>query len=50
MKRFLPRLSALLLTLSIGSLYAQKNTTDNDYNLHKAYEVLREDNDCNKAI
>ena len=50
MKRFLTLLSTLLLTLSCESLYAQKSNTDNDYNLRKAYEVLREDNDFDKAL
>ena len=50
MKRFLTLLSTLLLTLSCESLYAQKSNTDTDYNLRKAYEVLREDNDFDKAL
>lgn len=43
-------MSALLLTLASGTLYAQKTTTESDYNLRKAYEVLRENNDFDKAL
>ncbi len=51
MKRFiLLILSALVLTLSCGQAYAQKNKTANDYNLQKAWDVLREDNDEAKAM
>lgn len=50
MKRFLTILSALMLTLASGTLYAQKTTTESDYNLRKAYEVLREDGDEAKAM
>ena len=51
MKRFiLLILSALVLTLSCGQAYAQKNKTSNDYNLQKAWDVLREDNDEAKAM
>lgn len=50
MKRFLTIMSALLLTLASGTLYAQKTTTESDYNLRKAYEVLRENNDFDKAL
>lgn len=35
--------SVLLLPLSGGFLHAQRNRTDNEYNLRKAYEVLQED-------
>ena len=50
MKRIITLLSAILLTFSGASLYAQKTNTDNDYNLRKAYEVLRENNDYDKAL
>ena len=50
MKRLLILLSTLLLTFSCESLYAQKSNTDNDYNLRKAYEVLRDSNDFDKAL
>lgn len=43
-------MSALLLTLASGTLYAQKTSTESDYNLRKAYEVLRENNDFDKAL
>ena len=43
-------MSALLLTLTSGCLYAQKNNSDSDYNLRKAYEVLNEENDVDKAL
>ena len=43
-------MSALLLTLASGTLYAQKTTTESDYNRRKAYEVLRENNDFDKAL
>ena len=48
MKRILTLLSALLLTILSVSAYAQK--TDNDYNLKKAYEVLNEEKDEAKAL
>ena len=50
MKRFLTILSAFLLTLASGTLYAQKNTTESDYNLRKAYEALNEEKDVDKAL
>lgn len=50
MKRVITILSALLLTIASGTLNAQKTTTENDYNLRKAYEVLRENNDYDKAL
>lgn len=49
-KLFTIILSALVLTLSCGQAYAQKNKTANDYNLQKAWDVLREDNDEAKAM
>lgn len=50
MKRFLTLLSAILLTVLGGEAFAQKNKSENDYNLRKAYEVLREENDPAKAL
>ena len=49
MKRVITLLSALLLTLMSGDMYAQKNKTD-DYNLKKAYEVLNDEKDEAKAL
>ena len=43
-------LSAILLTLPCGQAQAQKNKSANDYNLQKAWDVLREDNDEAKAM
>lgn len=43
-------MSALLLTLASGTLYAQKTTTESDYNLRKAYEALNEEKDVDKAL
>ena len=50
MKRILALISGLLLTFASINLYAQKTTTENDYNLKKAYEVLREENDEAKGL
>ena len=50
MKRTFAILSALMLTLLCGQAYAQKNKTDNDYNLRKAYEVLNEEKDEAKGL
>ena len=50
MRRYFALLSALLLALTSCNLYAQKTKTDDDYNLKKAYEVLREDGDETKAL
>ena len=50
MKRILTLLSAVLLTVLSGNVYAQKNKTENDYNLKKAYEVLNEEKDEAKAL
>ena len=49
MKKIITILSAILLTLACGNVYAQKNST-NDYNLKKAYEVLNEENDEAKGL
>ncbi|MBR6932381.1 MAG: tetratricopeptide repeat protein, partial [Bacteroidales bacterium] len=50
MKHILTLLSAIVLTFLSGDVYAQKNKTDNDYNLKKAYEVLEEEHDEAKAL
>lgn len=50
MKRILIFLSAILLTVLGGEAFAQKNKSENDYNLRKAYEVLNEENDPAKAL
>ena len=50
MKRILTLLSALMLTVLNIDVYAQKNKTENDYNLKKAYEVLNEEKDEAKAL
>ena len=50
MKKIFAILSVLMLTLLCGQAYAQKNKTDNNYNLQKAWDVLREDNDEAKAM
>ncbi len=50
MKRILTILAVMLLTILSGNVYAQKNKTDNDYNLKKAYEVLNEEKDEAKAL
>ena len=39
-----------MLTVLSGNVYAQKNKTENDYNLKKAYEVLNEEKDEAKAL
>lgn len=49
MTRFITILSALLLTIMSGTLYAQKSNTENNYNLRKAYEALDE-KDVDKAL
>ncbi len=50
MKHILTLLTTVLLvTLSINT-YAQKNKTEDNYNLKKAYEVLNEENDEAKAL
>ncbi len=50
MKQILTLLAALLLTIPGGDVYAQKNKSDNDYYLRKAYEVLEEENGEAKAL
>ncbi len=49
MKRIITIISALMLTLFCGNVYAQKNSTS-DFNLKKAYEVLQEEKDEAKAL
>ena len=49
MKHITTLIAALLLSLLGVSTYAQKKT-DNDYNLQKAYEVLKEEKDEVKAL
>ena len=50
MKKIFAILSAIMLTLFCGQAYAQKNKSENDYNLQKAYEVLNEENDEAKGL
>ena len=50
MKRFISILSVLMLTLLCGQANAQKAKTDNDYNLQRAWEALREEKDEAKAL
>ena len=50
MKHILNLLEALLLATLSVTAYAQKNKTENDYNLKKAYEVLNEEKDEAKAL
>ena len=50
MKRMLAILSVLLLTMLCGQINAQKSDKDNNYNLQRAWEVLREDNDTKLAF
>ncbi|MBR6025237.1 MAG: hypothetical protein IK069_00605, partial [Firmicutes bacterium] len=51
MKKTLLLLSAFLLLFVSPDLFAQKNKTEsNDYNLRKAYEVLQEEGDEDKAL
>ena len=50
MKRILPLMVAFLLATISSNVYAQKNKTENDYNLKKAYEVLNEEKDEAKAL
>ena len=51
MKKTLLILSAFLLMFVSPDLFAQKNKTEtNDYNLRKAYEVLQEEGDEEKAL
>ena len=52
MKKTVTILSALVLTLLSGQVNAQKTKTDNnnDYNLQRAWEALREEKDDAKAL
>ena len=50
MKKIITILTAILLAALSVNVYAQKNKTDNDYNLKKAYEVLQEEKDEAKAL
>lgn len=50
MKKIFAFLFALTLILFCGQAYAQKNKSENDYNLQKAYEVLNEENDEAKGL
>ena len=50
MKRIITILAAIMLTTLSVNVYAQKNKTENDYNLKKAYEVLSEEKDEAKAL
>ena len=50
MKRIFSLFVAILLIAVGETAYAQKTATENDYNLKKAYEVLREENDEAKGL
>ncbi len=50
MKRLFSIFAAILLTALSVNVYAQKNKTENDYNLKKAYEVLNKEKDEAKAL
>lgn len=50
MKPILNLLAVFLLTKLSVTVYAQKNKTENDYILMKAYEVLNEEKDESKAL
>lgn len=50
MKRILTLMVAILLATMSSNVYAQKNKSENDYNLKKAYEVLNEEKDEAKAL
>ena len=50
MKRIFTILTALMLTLSFGPANAQNSKKDNDYNLQRAWEALREEKDEAKAL
>jgi len=50
MKHIITLLAALMLATLSVDVYAQKNKTENDYNLKKAYEVLNEEKDEAKAL
>lgn len=49
MKRILTLIAVFLLAALGSNVFAQKNSTD-DYNLRKAYEVLKENNDRDEAL
>ena len=49
MKRFLTLIAVFLLAALGSNVFAQKNSTD-DYNLRKAYEVLKDNNDRDEAL
>ena len=49
MNRFLTLIAVFLLASLGSNVFAQKNSTD-DYNLRKAYEVLKENNDRDEAL
>lgn len=49
MKRILTLIAVFLLAALGNNAFAQKNSTD-DYNLRKAYEVLKENNDRDEAL
>ena len=49
MKRFLTLIAVFLLAALGSNVFAQKNRPD-DYNLRKAYEVLKENNDRDEAL
>ena len=50
MKRILALSSIILLAALQGNLYAQKNKSESDYNLKKAYEVLNEEQNETKGL
>lgn len=50
MKQLITIMIAALLAAVNTDLYAQKTKPENDYNLQKAYEVLREENDEAKGL
>lgn len=50
MKRIITILAAIVLTTLSANIYAQKNKTENDYNLKKAYEILSDEKDEAKAL
>ena len=50
MKKIIAFLSALVLMLPCGDAFAQKDKSPADYNLQKAWDALREDNDQAKAL
>ena len=50
MKKIFTILSVLVLTLSCIQANAQNDKKDNDYNLQRAWEALREEKDDAKAL